>query len=319
MIEVEGLSKRFGTTIALNDVSMGVERGEIVGLLGPNGAGKTTMMRIITGYLAPTSGRVRVAGRDVQEEPLAVKRGIGYLPETVPVYAELTVREYLRFTAALHDLPTTGLEARINACMEQTGTAEVAHRLIGHLSKGFRQRLGVAQALLHDPDLLILDEPTVGLDPTQVVEIRGLIRELARNHTVILSSHILPEVSQICSRIIIIDRGRIVAVGTQEELEKSIKGAENIRVEMRGAGPDAAEIIGGMPGVVGVRDGGAPGVLLIESDLGRDVRADLFNLAHQRGWTILEMRTIEMSLEEMFSRFTRPAGESARSGGEASQ
>jgi len=306
MIQVDRLTKRFGTTVALNDVSLRVERGEIVGLLGPNGAGKTTMMRLITGYLAPTSGTVRVSGHDVQEEPLEVRRSIGYLPETVPIYGELTVREYLRFTAALHDLPTDGLDAKIAACMGQTGTADVAHRLIGHLSKGFRQRVGVAQALLHDPDLLILDEPTVGLDPTQVVEIRQLIRELARDHTVVLSTHILPEVSQICTRVIIIDRGRIVAVGTQEELEKSLKGAERIRVELQGAGQDTADAIGRIPGVKGVRAGEETGVFLVESELGRDIRGELFGLATRNGWTILELRTVEMSLEEMFSRFTRP-------------
>lgn len=308
MIQVDGLTKRFGTTTALAGVSLGVERGEIVGLLGPNGAGKTTMMRIITGFLAPTEGTVRVSGHDVQEEPLEARRSIGYLPETVPVYPELTVREYLRFTGSLHDLPADGLDARIDACMARTGIAEVAHRIIGHLSKGFRQRVGLAQALLHSPRLLILDEPTVGLDPTQVVEIRGLIKELSRDHTVILSSHILPEVSQICSRVIIINQGKIVAVGTQEELERSLKGTENIRVAFRGAAADAAGAIAGIPGVRSVTPTGEEGAFMVASDLGRDVRGDLSALASQRNWTILELRSVEMTLEEMFSRFTAQAG-----------
>jgi len=305
MIKVNKLSRRFGTTIALDEVSLGVEKGEIVGLLGPNGAGKTTMMRIITGYLAPTSGTATVAGFDVRENSLEARRRIGYLPETVPVYSELTVREYLKFTGALHDLSPAQIAEKIGACMERTGVAGVSHRLIGHLSKGYRQRVGLAQALLHDPELLILDEPTVGLDPTQVVEIRGLIKELSRSHTVILSSHILPEVSHICSRVIIIDRGRIVGVGTQEELEKSLKGAEIIAVQFKNAGPGAEEALRGIPGVHGVRAGTEPESFLVESGLGIDIREEIFNLAVARRWPILEMRVVSMGLEEVFHRLTR--------------
>jgi len=305
MISVENLSRHFGSTIALNDVSLGVEKGEIVGLLGPNGAGKTTMMRIITGYLAPTSGTVRVAGFDVRRDSLDARRRIGYLPETVPVYSELTVREYLAFTGALHDLTPSMVSSRIELCMEKTGISAVSHRLIGHLSKGYRQRVGLAQALLHDPELLILDEPTVGLDPTQVVEIRELIRELSRSHTVILSSHILPEVSHICSRVIIIDQGRIVGAGTQEELERSLKGAENIMIQLKGAGPDALDALRSIPGVKGVRAESGVGSFLVESSLGCDIREELFNLAMARRWPILEMRVVSLGLEEVFRRLTR--------------
>ena len=309
MIKVDKLTRLFGSTIALDEVSLGVEKGEIVGLLGPNGAGKTTMMRIITGYLAPTSGTASVAGFDVREDSLEARRRIGYLPETVPVYSELTVREYLEFTGALHDLTPAMIREKIGSCMDRTGVAGVSHRLIGHLSKGYRQRVGLAQALLHDPELLILDEPTVGLDPTQVVEIRGLIRELSRSHTVILSSHILPEVSHICSRVIIIDRGHIVGVGTQDELERSLKGAENISIQFRDAGPDAAEALRGIPGVTGVREGAEPGGFLVESGLGNDIRGELFKLAVARRWPILEMHKVAMGLEEVFRRLTRQDGQ----------
>ena len=306
MIEAESLVKRFGRTVALDGVSFRVNSGEIVGLLGPNGAGKTTVMRILTGYLAPTSGTARVAGNDVQEKPLEVRKRIGYMPETVPVYGELTVRDYLRFTGELHDIPAGETATRIEACMEQSGVSGVSNRLIGHLSRGFRQRVGIAQALLHNPELLILDEPTVGLDPTQVVEIRQLIRQLAQTRTVILSSHILPEVSQICSRVIIIDRGRIVAEGTQEALERTLKGAERLFVELRTAGPGIAEALGRMSGVRTVTpETGRDGAFTIESDLGHDIRDELFALAARNNWPIIELRPVSMSLEEVFSRLTR--------------
>ncbi len=310
MIEIESLRKTFGTNVALRDVSLRVERGEIVGLLGPNGAGKTTMMRVLTGYLPPSAGSARVAGYDVQEQPIAARRHVGYLPETVPVYPELTVRDYLAFIAELRELPRGEIRARMDLIMEQTGVAHVAHRLIGHLSKGYRQRVGLAQALLHDPDLLILDEPTVGLDPSQVVEIRSLIRELARQRTVILSSHILTEVSQICTRIAVIVRGRIVAVDTQAELERRLKGAERLHVELRAPAGDAAGAIRGLAGVTAVREipGTADGTALeVESDLGRDLREEISRLALDRRWPILNLRLEAMSLEEVFLKLTAEA------------
>ena len=307
MIEVNSLSKLFGRTVALDSVSLKVNAGEIVGLLGPNGAGKTTMMRVLTGYLPPTSGSALIAGHDVQEDSIAARSKIGYLPETVPVYGELTVRDYLKFTADLHELPPKLVESRMQECMRQTGTAGVSGRLIGHLSKGYRQRVGLVQALLHNPEILILDEPTVGLDPKQVVEIRGLIKELAQHHTVILSSHILPEVSQICSRIVIIDHGRIVATGTQMELEKQLKGNEVLYVELKAPTSEAVEAIGRVPGVETVKPGlakGANAALTVEAELGRDIREDLFDLAARKHWAIMELRPVSMSLEEVFSRLT---------------
>ncbi len=307
MIEVNGLSKTFGTTTALRDVSFTVARGEIVGLLGPNGAGKSTMMRVLTGYIPPTSGTARVAGFDVQERPLEVRRRIGYLPETPPVYAEMTVLGYLRFIAELRELPRGEIAGRIRAVMAQVGIAAVSHRVIGHLSKGYRQRVGLSQALLHDPELLILDEPTVGLDPKQVVEIRSMIRELAAKHTVVLSSHILPEVSAICTRIIIIDRGRIVAINTQDELERSLKGTQSLHVALKGPEAEVEAAVRGLAGVasvklLGTRDGAA--ACTVESERGRDVREEVFNLAAQRRWPIMEMRPEAMSLEEVFLRLT---------------
>jgi ABC-2 type transport system ATP-binding protein len=310
MIHVESLHKRFGATVALRDVSFRVERGEIVGLLGPNGAGKSTMMRVLTGYLPPTAGVARVAGYDVQEQPIAARRHVGYLPETVPVYPELTVRDYLRFIADLRELPRSGIAPRMDRVMQQTGVAHVAHRIIGHLSRGYRQRVGLAQALLHDPDLLILDEPTVGLDPSQVVEIRSLIRELARQRTVILSSHILTEVSQICTRIAVISRGRIVAVDTQEDLAKRLQGGERLRVELKAPASDAVAALRALPGVTAVRESAADGgglALEIEAEPGRDLREEVSRLALDRRWPILSLHAEAMTLEAMFLTLTAEA------------
>jgi len=311
MIEVRELRKQFGTTVALDDVSFRVERGEVVGLLGPNGAGKTTMMRVLTGYLPPTAGTVRVGGHDVREAPIDVKRLIGYLPETVPVYAELTVREYLQFAADLREVPKAEVADRMARAMGQTGTADVAHRVIGHLSKGYRQRVGLAQALLHDPALLILDEPTVGLDPSQVVEIRVLIRELATHRTVILSSHILSEVAQICTRVIVIHRGRIVGHDTVADLEKRLKGAERVFIQVRAPAVEALEAIRALPGVKSVTPAEAQegtAAFQIECELGRDVREDVSRLALDRHWPILDLRSVAMTLEEMFLKLTGTGG-----------
>jgi ABC-2 type transport system ATP-binding protein len=310
MIAVDHLFKRFGSNTALNDVTFAVNAGEIVGLLGPNGAGKTTVMRVLTGYLPPTSGTARVAGFDVQETPIAARKRIGYLPETVPVYSELTVNSYLRFIADLREIPRSSMNARIATCMEQVGIGSVSHRLIGHLSKGYRQRVGLAQALLHDPDILILDEPTVGLDPKQVVEIRQVIRELALRRTVILSSHILPEVSQICSRIIIIDAGQIVAEDTQAGLEKRLKGTERLFVILKAPIEDALTAIRAIPGVRSAVAEGPDGIA-ITAELGRDLREDVAGLATNRRWPILELRPVSMSLEQVFLKLTtrEPAGD----------
>ncbi len=311
MIEVNGLRKTFGATVALDDVTFSVGAGEIVGLLGPNGAGKTTMMRVLTGYLPPSAGSARVAGFDVQAQSIEVRKRIGYLPETVPLYGEMTVSSYLKFVADLHEIPRPELGAALERVMAQTGILDVSHRVIGHLSRGYRQRVGLAQSLLHQPEILILDEPTVGLDPKQVVEIRQLIKELASRHTVILSSHILPEVSQICSRVIIINRGRIAAIDTQEELEKRLQVSERLFVVISGPKEEVRQALAGLPGVTEVRpepetEGGS--AFAIECEHGAGVREAISRAAAQRQWHILEMRGISMSLEDMFLRLTGSEG-----------
>ena len=224
MIEVQHVTKRYGSLRAVDDLSFSVERGEILGLLGPNGAGKTTTMRILTGYLPATEGRVRVAGFDVSEQPIEAKRRTGYLPETPPLYPEMTVAEYLRFVARINGMPASDRQAQVGSAMERTSIADMADRYCGRLSKGYRQRVGLAQAILHNPDVLILDEPTAGLDPGQIIETRRLIIELAGDHTIILSTHILPEVSQTCQRVVIINRGQVVAVDTPDNLTARLQG-----------------------------------------------------------------------------------------------
>ena len=217
MIEVQHLTKRYGTVTAVDDLSFRVEKGEILGFLGPNGAGKTTTMRVLTGYMPATEGKAVVGGFDVFEQPLEAKRRTGYLPETPPLYPDMTVRDYLMFVSRIKGVPRADRAARVTAIMERTRVAENANRRCGRLSKGFRQRVGLAQALLHNPDVLILDEPTAGLDPKQIIETRELIKELGGDHTIILSTHILPEVSQTCQRVVIINRGRVVAIDTPRE------------------------------------------------------------------------------------------------------
>src|SRR5574338_1704075 len=240
MIEVENLTKRYGPTLAVSDVSFQVQKGEILGFLGPNGAGKTTTMRIITGFLSPTEGRVRVAGIDVVDSPLDAKRHIGYLPENPPVYTDMTVNEYLAFVGRIKGVPRAELKKRVGEVSEKCAIADVQDRQIGKLSKGYRQRVGLAQALIHNPDILILDEPTAGLDPKQIIETRELIKGLAGQHTVILSTHILPEVAQTCQRVVIINKGRVVAVDTPENLTARLKGAATLYVQVDAPGADAS-------------------------------------------------------------------------------
>ena len=224
MIDVQHVTKRYGPLTAVDDLSFRVERGEILGFLGPNGAGKTTTMRILTGYLPATEGRVQVAGFDVFEQPTEAKRRTGYLPETPPLYPEMTVDEYLQFVARIKGVPASDRQAQIDSAMERTSIADMSDRYCGRLSKGYRQRVGLAQAILHNPDVLILDEPTAGLDPRQIIETRKLITDLAGDHTIILSTHILPEVSQTCQRVVIINRGRVVAVDTPDNLTARLQG-----------------------------------------------------------------------------------------------
>src|SRR6188508_2032853 len=256
MIEVQHLTKRYGPFTAVDDVSFRVEKGEILGFLGPNGAGKTSTMRVITGYMPPTDGKVTVAGFDVFTHPIEAKKRTGYLPETPPLYPDMTVREYLTFCARIKGVAAAGRTARINTVMERTRIADMAKRHCAKLSKGYRQRVGLAQALLHNPDVLILDEPTAGLDPKQIIETRDLIRQLGGDHTVILSTHILPEVSQTCGRVVIINKGRVVAVDSPENLTSRLRGSETMFLQIDAAGADARTTIEAVPGVttVGIAD-----------------------------------------------------------------
>src|SRR3989440_7749384 len=231
MIKVEGLTKRYARTVAVNDISFEVEKGQIVGFLGPNGAGKTTTMRVLTCFLPPTSGKATIAGFDVQEQPMEVKRRIGYLPETPPVYPEMEVIEYLDFVGRIKGVPKSNLRSRIDEVMQKCAVTDVRNKQIGKLSKGYRQRVGLAQAILHNPDVLILDEPTSGLDPGQIIETRDLIKGLAGEHTIILSTHILPEVEAICEHVVIIAKGKLVATDTVENLTSRLRGAETVALE----------------------------------------------------------------------------------------
>ena len=307
MIEVDNLSRSFGRIRAVDDISFRVEKGEIVGFLGPNGAGKTTTMRLLTGFIAPTSGDARVAGYDVREQSMEVKKLIGYLPENPPLYHEMSVRSYLTFVAEVKGVPRRRRAGRVAEVMEMVTIGDIAGRLVGNISKGYRQRVALGQALVHDPPVLIMDEPTVGLDPRQIIEIRELIKGLAGEKTILISSHILPEVSATCERVIIINRGRIVAIDTQEELSKHVAGAERIYILVKGEGATVSAAIRGIGGVLtverkGTADGGV--AFEVESDPGSDIREPLFRAMVAGEWPILEMRPIGASLEEVFMRLT---------------
>ncbi len=307
MIEVQHLTKRYGRVTAVDDVSFRVERGEILGFLGPNGAGKTTTMRVLTGYMPATAGRTLVAGFDVFEQPIEAKRRTGYLPETPPLYPDMTVREDLEFVGRIKGVPTGERPRRVGAVMDRTRIADVADRHCGKLSKGYRQRVGLAQALIHNPDVLILDEPTAGLDPKQIIETRELIKGLAGDHTIILSTHILPEVSQTCQRVVIINKGRVVAVDTPANLTSRLRGSETMYVQVDGGTEATESTLAGVPGVTKVsvadRHDSAIGYE-VESVRGRDVRRDLARTVITNGWGLLELRPIRMSLEEIFLSLT---------------
>ncbi len=307
MIEVQQLTKRYGRVTAVEDVTFRVERGEILGFLGPNGAGKTTTMRVLTGYMPATSGRAVVAGFDVFDQPLEAKRRTGYLPETPPLYPDMTVREYLGFVAQIKGVPSGERRARVDASMEKTRVTDVASRLCGPLSKGYRQRVGLAQALLHNPDVLILDEPTAGLDPKQIIETRELVKHLAGDHTIILSTHILPEVAQTCQRVVIINRGRVVAVDTPANLTRRLGGAQAMYVQIDGAAGQAGaalQQVGAITRVTEVdRQDGIVGYE-VESAAGQDLRRDIARLVVTSGWGLLELRPARMSLEDIFLQLT---------------
>jgi ABC-2 type transport system ATP-binding protein len=319
VIEVQHLTKRYGRITAVEDVSFRVERGEILGFLGPNGAGKTTTMRILTGYMPATEGKAIVAGFDVFDQPIEAKRRTGYLPETPPLYPDMTVLEYLTFVAKIKGVQTAGRDQRIRAVMERTRIADMADRLCSKLSKGYRQRVGLAQAIIHNPDVLILDEPTAGLDPKQIIETRQLIKELAGDHTIILSTHILPEVSQTCQRVVIINKGRVVAVDTPDNLTARLQGSETIYLQVDTSGADAVAALTRVAGVTRVvesdRRAGMVGYE-IESESGRDVRRDLARTVVSSGWGLLELRTMRMSLEEIFLSLTTEDTPAPVAGGE---
>lgn len=300
MIEVRNLSKHYGRHRAVDDITFGVQEGEIVGFLGPNGAGKTTTLRILTCFMPATSGAATIAGHDVLTESMRVREVVGYLPESVPLYPEMRVREYLRFRGKLHGLERSAREAAVARVTERCWLRDVIDRPIGHISKGFRQRVGLADALLHNPRVLILDEPTVGLDPTQIRETRSLIRELAQEHTVILSSHILPEVEATCQRLIIIHEGRLVADGTPAELRARIPGQAHLIAELRGPEPEVVAALRKLAGVTDARGATQDGWTRVTLATSSDVREAVFKLAVERNWPLRELRRDIATLEDFF-------------------
>ena len=308
MIEVERLTKLYGPLPALREVSFRVDQGEILGFLGPNGAGKTTTLRILTCFIPPTSGLARIAGLDCREHPLEVRTKIGYLPETVSLYADMTVRRFLAFAASAKGVSRSRRGHEVERVMERCSIEEVRSRIIGHLSKGYRQRLGIAQALINDPPILILDEPTIGLDPAQIVEIRTLIKELAGERTIILSSHILPEVSQICQRILVINRGQIVATDTPANLTSQLRRTLQIGLQIEGPDAEIREELAAVEGVLQVQPGQGPATYLVETDRHRDLRPELARRVVARGWQLRELRTQELSLEEIFMELVTEEG-----------
>lgn len=302
MIQVEGLTKDYGARRAIEDLSFQVGRGEIVGFLGPNGAGKTTTMRILCGYMPPTAGKASIAGFDVIEQSLEVRKRVGYVPETVPLYPDMTVWEYLKFMADLRHLPDA--EDKVDDVLELVHMEARAEGYISNLSKGMRQRVGLAQALLHQPEVLILDEPTIGLDPAQVFEVRNLIREIGRERTVMLSTHILPEAQQVCNRVLIINKGRIVAEDSPEQLQARLSGGMRIALRVAGEASGLAELITPIKGVNHILEVRQDGLDLL-SDPGVDVRPEIARAVVNARYGLVELKSIGLSLEEIFLQLTR--------------
>jgi ABC-2 type transport system ATP-binding protein len=313
VIEVQNLTKRYGPVTAVNDISFRVEPGEILGFLGPNGAGKTTTMRVITGYIPASEGKVAVAGYDVFDKPLEAKRRTGYLPETPPLYPDMTVREYLTFVAKIKGVPRRETASRVDDSMKKTRVVDMAGRHCGKLSKGYRQRVGLAQALIHNPEVLVLDEPTAGLDPKQIIETRELIRDLGGSHTIVLSTHILPEVSQTCQRVVIINKGRVVAVDTPDNLTARLRGVETMYLQVAGPADEVERALSALPGVnrVAVSNDNRDVVdVEVDSERGLDVRRELAAAVVGGGWGLLELRPVRMSLEDIFLSLTTEEGAS---------
>jgi len=309
MIEVERLSKVYVDVPVVDNVSFFVPEGQVLGFLGPNGAGKTTAMRMITAFLPPTTGRVVVAGVDLDKDPVTLRRNVGYLPENVPLYPEMRVDEYLRFRAEIEEVARDQLRPNIEYVVERCMISDVRRQVIGTLSKGYRQRVGLAGALVHQPPVLILDEPTVGLDPNQIIKVRELIAELGRDHTVVLSTHILPEVEQVCERVFIIDRGQIVADGTPDSLRSAAASRPAVRVELRGANGAGAEVLRALPGVADVAEE-RDGHYRVEHEADSDPREAIFRSAVDHGWVLLEMSPEKTTLEDVFVRLTTHEAES---------
>ena len=308
MIEVKGVSKMFGAFPAISDISFRVEPGEILGFLGPNGAGKSTTMKIITGFMPPTDGNVTIAGYDIVTESLEARKHIGYLPETVPLYTDMTIKDYLEYMGRLRGMSRDYISQRISEVIDICNLGDYNSTIISKLSKGFRQRVGIAQAILHEPDVLVLDEPTIGIDPIQVVETRQLIKNLGGEHTLIVSTHILPEVSQICERVIIIHEGQIIAEDTPENLAQRLVGSERVDLDVKGPQQDVLVAFQQVEGVrEAVRLEGPPGSVpryRVQSELGIEIRADLASTVINSGWELLRLDGVIMSLEEIFLRLT---------------
>jgi ABC-2 type transport system ATP-binding protein len=314
MIEVEQLSKAYGPIKAIEDVSFVVEKGEILGFLGPNGAGKSTTMRILTCFMPPTSGTARIAGYDIFKDSLQVRRRLGYVPENAPLYTDMPVVSFLKFAAEVKGLSRRERLRQIGQVMDDCGIKDVQHRYIGKLSKGYRQRVALAQALLGNPDVLILDEPTIGLDPRQIIDIRQLIKGLAGQKTVILSSHILPEVSMTCQRVIIINRGRLVAVDTPENLTTKLQTSSRLLVRVEGPATDVVRALGAVSGVQTVKEDGSSSATVVtcvvESKKDRDVRKDVAAAVVRQNWGLLELRPVDLTLEDVFVRLVTEEKES---------
>jgi ABC-2 type transport system ATP-binding protein len=315
LIEVQDLTKSFGDKTAVDHISFTVNKGEILGFLGPNGAGKTTTMRILTGFLPATSGTAKIAGFDVFDDSIEVRRRIGYLPENPPLYTDMSVGSYLDFVARIKNVPSDKRASRIEDALAKTNITDKRDELIKRLSRGYKQRVGIAQALVHDPDVIILDEPTVGLDPKQIIEVRHLIKGLAGSHTIILSTHILPEVSMTCDRVVIINRGKIAAVDTPANLTKQLKGGQQVRFETQAdenALRQAVQEINGI-GKIEIAPIGTTGVLAatVESTAAQDVRSQIAAKIVGKGWPLYELRGVSLSLEDIFLQLTTEEAEHA--------
>jgi len=306
MIQAKGLTHYYGPYPAIQDVNFGVRRGEILGFLGPNGAGKTTTMRILTGFMPPTRGKVTLDGYDVVEQSLEARRRVGYLPETVPLYTDMSVNGYLKYMGTLRGMPPKRIKSRLDDVIGLCRLGDYRKTQIGKLSKGFRQRVGIAQAILHEPQVLVLDEPTIGIDPIQVVETRRLIKDLGRDQTVVLSSHILPEVSMLCDRVLIINEGRIVAEDTPKNLAQGLQGVDRLEVEIGGP---AAEVLPVLKAIRGVNDvshlnNDGRHTYTIQAQAGQDLRDEISKVVISNGWSLRGMQMVGMSLEEIFLRLT---------------